>query len=77
VYQCALGLPARTFWRGLGFATLQPVSLPVVGFPTRPLLGLWETAVAKVLNQQRAAAATQQQCNAQSAAASSVASIYA
>jgi len=55
VYWCALGPPARTFRRGLGIATLQPVSSPAVGFTTNPLLGLWESTVAQVLNRQSAA----------------------
>ena len=56
---------------------LQPVSSRAAGFPTKPRLSLWEIAVAKVLNRQRAAAATKQQCHAQAAAVSSVAAIYA
>ena len=79
MYWCALGPPARTFRRGLGIATLQPVSSPAAGFTTNPLLGLWESAVAQVLNRdrQRATAATQQRCYVQAAAVGSFTSIYA
>jgi len=77
VYWCVLGPPAKTFCRGLGSVTLQPISSRAAGFPTNSRLTLWESAVAKVLNRQFASAATKQQCNAQAAAVSSVAAIYA
>ena len=81
MYWCALGRPARTFRRGLGIATLHPVSSPAAGFTTNPHLGLqlWESAVAQVLNhdRQRAAAATQRRCCVQAAAVGSFTSIYA
>jgi len=69
VYWCALGRPARTFRWGLGIATLQPVSSTAAGFTTNPLLDLWESAVAQVLNhdRQRAPAATQRRCCVQAA----------
>jgi len=76
VYWCVLGSPARTFCRGLGSVTLQSVSSRAAGFPTSSRLTLWES-IAKVLNRQFASAATKQQCNAQAAAVSSVAAIYA
>ena len=59
----------------MGIATLQPVLLPAAGFTTNPLLGLWECAVAQVLNRQRAA--TQLQGYVQAAAVDSFTSIYA
>ena len=74
VYWCALGPHARMFRWGLD-CHVTAVSSPAACFTTNSLLGLWESAVAQVLNRQRVA--TQRRWYVQAVVVYTFTSIYA